>query len=403
MNDISSLMRNIGCTKWPKRWDALYPEVLADFNANGTVYTDPEYYQDLHDKYGILNTYLTLYKEAAVEIGKNRDLSLFLALLCRALQDREYHSADMNSFSAPKRTDGQADLAYDMLTALAIASEADMCYSLLQELKLPLEHIDYVMNLPEKGIDYFKARYDGRLGYCLLGWYQLAIDCSLFRVGRLEIQINHTFGGRAQVFEGPNGQQITLAHDINAHRTGRALGSLHCEDKDGAFLCAVVETADSYVGYPLDDAGLIGSVAIALPKSNWKRILSRGDDVVSLHIPAGGGLTEAAVDDAIAQAREFVNIYFPDYDYKAFDCHSWLLDPQLVSLLGENANIAKFCRRFRPITHHSNGEAVYNFVFFKPDMNFRVEDLPENTHLERALKQHFLNGKAIYETYGYFF
>jgi hypothetical protein len=39
----------------------------------------------------------------------------------------------------------------------------------------------------------------------------------------------------------------------------------------------------------------------------------------------------------------------------------------------------------------------------KSDMNFRVEDLPENSSLERALKKHFLSGKAIYETYGYFF
>ncbi len=403
MSTLSSLMTRLGCTKWPKRWESFFPEVEADFIANGTVYTDPEYYQNLHDKYGILNEYLPLYKKAAVEVGKNRDLSLCLALLCRALQDREFHNSDTETFTPPKRIDGAADLAYDMFTALAIASEADMCFCLVQQRKLPKEHADYVMNLPEKGIDYFKMRNDGRPGYCLLNWYQLAIDCDLFRVGRLEIQLHHKFGGRAQVFAGPDGQQIALAHDMNIHRSGRTSGSLYCEDKEGAFLSAVVETADSYVGYPLNDAGLVNPVAITLPKKDWKRILSRGDNVISLHIPAGGGLTDEAVDDAIAKAREFVDTYFPDYKYKAFDCHSWLLDPQLISLLGENTNISKFCKRFRPITHHSRGEAVYNFVFFKSDMNFRVEDLPENTNLERSLKRHFLQGKAIYETYGYFF
>lgn len=400
MSTLSSLMTRLGCTKWPKRWESFYAEVEADFIANGTVYTDPQYYQNLNDKYGILNEYLPLYKEAAVEIGKNRDLSLFLALLCRALQDRSFHSKDMSSFSAPRNGE---DFAYDMLTALAVASEADMCYALAMERKLPKEHVDYVMNRPEKGIDYFKNRNDGRPGYSLLDWYQLAIDCDLFRVGRLEIQLHHGFGGRCQVFEGPMGEQIALAHDMNVHRSGRTLGSLYCEDKDGAFLSAVVETADSYVGYPLDDAGLVSNVAITLPKTDWKRILCRGDDVISLHIPAGGGLTEEAVDDAIAEARAFVGTYYPDYKYKAFDCHSWLLDPQLIALTGEGSNIAKFCRRFRPITHYSKGEAVYNFVFFKSDMNFKIEDLPENTRLERSLKQHFLSQKAIYETYGYFF
>lgn len=403
MSTLSALMARLGCAKWPKRWEAFYPEVEADFSANGTVYTDPEYYQNLHDKYGILNKYLDLYKEAAVEIGKNRDLSLCLALLCRALQDREFHNKDTNGFTPPKHGDGEYHLAYDMLTALAIASEADMCFALARERKLPKDHVDYVMNLPEDGIDYFKKRNNGNPGYSLLWWYQLAIDCDLFRLGRLEIQLHHKFGGRCQVFEGPAGQQIALAHDMNIHRSGRTLGSLYCEDKEGAFLSAVVETADSYVGYPLDDAGLVSNIAITLPKSDWKRILSRGDEVISLHIPAGGGLTEEAVDDAIAQAREFVATYFPDYKYKAFDCHSWLLDPQLIQLTGEHTNISKFCKRFRPITHHSKGEAVYNFVFMKSDMNFRVEDLPENSSLERALKKHFLSGKAIYETYGYFF
>ena len=402
MKKIELLMDRVGSSKWPQRWETFFDEVEADFLANGTVYTDPDYYQDLHDRLGILNTYLPLYKQAAHEIGKNKDLTLFLALLCRALQDREYHDEDIEQFSAPKRSDSAPDLAYDMLTALAVASEAEMCYTLLQERKLPKEHVEYVMNLPENGVDYYQMRY-GRPGYCLLDWYQLAIDCKLFRLGRLELQIFHSFGGRVQVFEGPRGQRVALAHDITAHRSGRALGSLYCDDKESSHICAVCETEDSWVGYPVNEAGLIESVAITLPKREWKQVLKRGDNVVSLHIPAGGGLTPEAVDESIQQMKVFLRTYFPDYEYKAFDCYSWLLDPQLVTLLGEDTNISKFCKRFSPVTHHSRGEAVFNFVFFKPNMDFDMKSLPENTNLEKKLKEHFLNGNAIYETYGYFF
>lgn len=399
---LSELSLKVGCDMFPKRWERFFEEVQNDYINNGTVYTDPDYYQQLHDKLGILNKHLPLYKQAALEIGKRPELSLFLALLCRALQDREYHADDMKCFCAPKRSDGKPDIAYDMLTALAIASEAEMSYDLLIRRNLPQEHIEYVMNLPENGVDYFMKRY-GRPGYCLLDWYQLAIDCQLFRLGRLEFQIFNRFGAHVQVFENKDGQLVTLAHDITAHRSGRAIDSLYCEDRNGAFVCAVCETKDSWVGYPLNEKGLVENLAVTLPKSQWKCVLKHGDPVVSLHIPAGGGLTPEAVDDAIRQIKEFIPAYFPDYTYVAFDCDSWLLDPQLIDILGESTNIVKYCKRFRPITRESKAKAVYNFVFFKLNVDFDVKDLPENTYLERKLKKHFLNGGAIYETYGYFF
>ena len=54
------------------------------------------------------------------------------------------------------------------------------------------------------------------------------------------------------------------------------------------------------------------------------------------------------------------------------------------------------------ITLKISGNSVFNFVFQKPDMNFVLDDLPENTSLERALKKHYQAGKAIYGTTGYF-
>ena len=402
MSNLSTLMNKVGCTKWPQRWEGLFDEVEADFRANGTIFTDPEYYQDLHDRLGILNKHLDLYKKAATEIGKDQDLSLFLALLCRALQDREYHSSDVKSFVAPVSDDNNPNFAYDMHTALALASEADMCFKVLKERNIPEEHFNRIMNAPEGGIDYYQARF-GRPGYNLIGWNQLNIDCCLYNTGRLQIQIDRGFHGNAQVFVDENGAQMVLAHDITVHSSGRVLGSKYCEDSEGSRLCAVLETADSYIGYPINESGLVEKFAVALPKAQWKRVLKKDDRIVALHIPAGGGLTPDLVDDAINKAKEFLATYYPDYEYKAFTCGSWLLDRQLVDILGEETNISKFCKRFRPIPLHSRGEAVFNFVFHKPNMNFEMKDLPENTTLERKLKQHFLNGGAIYETYGYFF
>jgi hypothetical protein len=109
------------------------------------------------------------------------------------------------------------------------------------------------------------------------------------------------------------------------------------------------------------------------------------------------------VDATLRETKAFLRDYFPEFSYKAFVCGSWLLDPQLETLLGRDANIVKFGKRFARLTAKSAGNGVFNFVFKKPNTDFDIRDLPESTRLERALKEHYLNGKAIYEMYGYFF
>ena len=81
---------------------------------------------------------------------------------------------------------------------------------------------------------------------------------------------------------------------------------------------------------------------------------------------------------------------------------SWLLDPQLPEVLGEDSNIGRFCRRFTPVFTPGKGEAVFDFVFLGHTPDER-ESLPEDTSLQRALKAHYMAGKAIYETWGFFF
>ena len=77
------------------------------------------------------------------------------------------------------------------------------------------------------------------------------------------------------------------------------------------------------------------------------------------------------------------------------------MDPQLDTLLPEDSNIVRFSRRFKRMARKSLGDGVFNFVFSKPDMNFDIRELPETTRLERALKQHYLSGKAVYEMNGF--
>ena len=124
--------------------------------------------------------------------------------------------------------------------------------------------------------------------------------------------------------------------------------------------------------------------------------------MVGLHIPPGRGMTSEKIDRSFADTKAFLATYFPEFDYHGFACNSWLMDRQLVDLLGEETNISKFCKRFRQVSVKSQGKGVFSFVYHIPESKTPViEQLPESTTLERRLKEHFLRGGQIYEVYGF--
>ena len=397
---IEELASSLGLSSLPEKCRDFFDEVMKDFDKNGCIYTKPEYYEMLHQKYGVLQTYLDLYKKAAIEVGKDESLSRFLALLCRALQDPNFRNGSYGPLILPQK---ENDFSYEMLPALAAASELELSYEILKKRHLPEDILQDTLRLPENGIPSFMMRHNNRPGYSFLDWFQLAIGGKLFQLGRLQYEIFCGFEGNAYVFRNMNGEEIALAHNLALHQSGIALGSKHFEDDTNSWIANVKETSDSWDGYPVDERGLVRNEIISLSKNEWELALSPGDPVISVHIPANGSLNPESVDESLEKATIFFRKYYPDYEYKAFVCYSWLMDPQLIDLLGPDKNISKFCNRFKKITTKSSGNTVFGYVFWKPDMNFVLEDLPENTSLERAVKKHYQDGKAIYGTTGYFF
>ena len=154
---------------------------------------------------------------------------------------------------------------------------------------------------------------------------------------------------------------------------------------------------------PYGENALVSSETVTLKKSEWTLALENGDPVVSLHIPGEGRLDPELVDETLADTKKFIADYLPDFKYKAFYCHSWLLDPQLEELVGSESNIVKFGKRFIRQTGKSGGGAIFSFVFLNPGAKNDLDSLPENTRLTKALKYHYLDGKRIYEVFGYFF
>lgn len=399
---IDTLMSRLGCERFPERWREIYDDAKSILENDENPLLHPEYYDELHEKYLVLENTLEYYKRAAAGIAESEELSLFFCLLCRALKDRATIQRDIAQMQIPPVPEGEDSLPYNMLTGLAMCQAIPTFYEHMRKIGLPDDIIYPSLRLPEDSVASYIRRNGGKAGFANFDWYQLYYDARLYRFDGLTMEFPATFPGIATVYQGRNGEIVSLATNVRCHRDGFPLGSKYYEDEEGSFTAVTETTSDAYVGHPYDQHGRISRDRIALKKDEWSLLFSGGDKMISIHIPTGAKFTPEAIDASIERTKAILREHFPKYDYKIFFCGSWMLDPQIPRLLGEEKNVPKFCRRFHPLCVKDAGRAVFTFVFQKPNSDFEVSELPENTSLERALKNHYLSGKAIYETFGFF-
>ena len=227
-------------------------------------------------------------------------------------------------------------------------------------------------------------------------WMLGFLECRLFRVGRFNFEMT-TFDLDYDIFES-DGKIEALANGIAFHKSGHPLGSRGCTDEINAFTAKIIETYDYYEGFKITD-GLCTKELIKLNKCEWKKILTKGDKVISVHIPSGGPLTEEICERDIAEARKI----FPASisDFKAFYMHSWLLDPNINNFTKRETNLTKFAKRFKILPTKSQGNDVFTYVFSLPS-DTPPEKLPEHTSFAKAVKEHLVNGGYVYEFAGVF-
>ena len=402
---IEALMKDAGCEAWPERWNGLFADVLADFKQNGCKYLTPAYYDETAEKYGVFEKHLSLYKEAAAAVASRPALALLFALYARALADRKFAYEETRACKLPKSKKGEHDLALDLFEGLLIFTEIPYCYRVLKARALSEDYIRFILSKLEFGVDDYVDRY-GAPGYELLYWNQLIIDGKLFRVGRLELEMRDNCPAGVSIYENEKGERVALADGVKLHKSGYALGPIFYEDETDAWEAKIEETEDTVTGHRPDGKGFVSRERTTLEKSEWHRVLAPTDKVISIHIPSDGKLDHDAVRATYAEMKKFLADYFPDFDYKAFYCASWLLDPTLEVLLGSDSNIVKFGKDFDRYVALDGGYGVFHFAFRvagKPGTDYPFDELPEHTRLLKAIKEHYKSGKGIYAVSGVFF
>ena len=111
---------------------------------------------------------------------------------------------------------------------------------------------------------------------------------------------------------------------------------------------------------------------------------------ISIHIPSDADMKEENLRKSLQEAGEFFQKYYPGWSRLPYKCCSWLLSPVLKGLLGEGSRILAFQDMFQIEEVYQDSDAFLEWVFKRKDIP--LEELPEDTSLQKNMKAHLLSG-----------
>ena len=138
-------------------------------------------------------------------------------------------------------------------------------------------------------------------------------------------------------------------------------------------------------------------------QKTWEKggIITPGASVLSVHIPrTGGSMTDEECEESFVRSKEFFKKYFPDFDYKCYFCHSWLLDPTLQKFLKPESNIIKFQNRFDITETHESASGL-GIIFGGGTTYENVLEKTPQTSLQKAAYDYIKNGGKLLDGYGF--
>lgn len=120
--------------------------------------------------------------------------------------------------------------------------------------------------------------------------------------------------------------------------------------------------------------------------------ISKGENVINIHIPQGEKLDLKASKESILWAFK---IFGKDVPYL---CYSWLLCPALQEILNGESNILKFQSLFSVI--YTNFESREGEKRIFKTLSENTAEYPEKTSLQRNAKSYLLKGGRLGDSLG---
>ena len=398
-----SFLKTLGINEIPELYGKNFDSVMKEYDERGVWFLTDEFLDEIQADFAMFDEKYQFVKDSIVKVRENELLARHSLLLYHMLADRAPGEiANVTETAVPPTEEDRP--VYEMSAFFAELAFAPKMAKFFRDREVPEDVLLLTIRDTFDGSLHNYYKLFGRDGFeadRIFRWNQRLIDCTILHIGLLNFEMRKKFIESGVVLRNKAGEAAILVHDQPVSASGIIAGSAGAEDT--AFFGAFTETDDAYEGYPVDPwNAIISSEKKSYPKSEWELFITDTDPVISVHIPPSKDFTPENMEAAYSACLRVFEKSFPEYQPKAFYCHSWLMEPQLREMMKPTSNILAFQGKYLRFPRISDGRAVLIFLYDDPTIT-NWEDLPENSSLQRAVKAHYLSGKFIYEPCGFFF
>lgn len=384
-------IKNCGEKIFREYFASIYAEAEAECEQNGVFFLNSEYIRSVNEKTDAYPRILSLLTEEAERINKNPPLMKYALFIHKAMKERKLFIDNLKYFMLPE--------GYELFAFLCLIPMIKNTYEVLSKMGIDEDIVNATVRQYEECVFIYERRFD-RLGMNkrYFDWLQHYVDCEILNINRLRFEIHYLSEPVYMLRRKADGEDILVMGEGEFNSQG--LYSDTPPEKEAIFSCSFLETESEYVSFPVTEGGRASRRLCTYPKSEYEKVLGKGDAVLSVHIPVEGDFSKAACLESYRRARAVFARFFPELDVKGFVCYSWMMSPELKDYMKPGSRVLGFASQYIRFPIHTEGEDVLNFVFYLKFKSY--EDLPEDTSLQRGLKKLYLEGGRLYEYGGIF-
>lgn len=375
-----------------KHWNEILEASRTEYARQRVFFLEKDWITDIQTRTGAFPRILKALLDEAEALLADEDAARYALFVCRAMEQRQLFLEELPLFTFPEEK-------YPLFALLCLLPAIPRLQEFLACRDLPENVVRDTLGQFEDCVFIYSRRFD-RLGLSkrYFDWLQHYVDCEILNIGRLRFEIV-TFSDPVRLLCcRETGEQLLLMGDGDMNTQG-----LYADTPPvtaTGFRAAFRETETFWEGHRVSADGRCLPERERFSKTEYALLLEPGDTCLSVHIPDKGDFSPESCNASYRQATELFQAHFPELTVKAFCCHSWMLAPELGDILKPGSRITAFSSRYLRYPIRTKGEDVLNFVFL---LKFRTyADLPEDTSLQRALKQRYLREEYLYEYGGVF-
>ncbi len=308
-------------------------------------------------------------------------------LLCHS---KSYSRGDVRSWPSLKGLLGEWEGAFYLLIALSGLPKAQAFH---QSRGIPEQMAqDTYTDTSLCAREEYKEKY-GVWGIetRILAWLFNHLSGELYRLARLQF-VQRPFRAKLHAFRNRVTRKVWVlaGEGIRYRGDGQLDGTGGEFDTETGWTSRFLMGHNRVTGTPIHPTGIALRDEISLPLDTWELILTPGDPILEIHIPAGSRMDFDACGESFRMAVDFFPRYFPDRPFKGFCCGSWILNTQLQDMLPPDSNLVRFQRELYLFPTLSGGRSGIPNIFGSD-----IQDLskaPRDTTLRRAVLDHLQAG-----------